>query len=826
MATDNNGLWDGFAEVQPGVDEAGLKMQQEAKENRPTDVNIWEGFENEGVKDQPIADDLATVTEQTTETPLTIEDGGLDDFWLRTKMGGDDLLPNKQARFLDAYPDGDLTPDPATGELLFRKSPAEAYKRVDPNGNQGKFGDLPYDIAEYVASEWGTMAGEIGLGAAVGGPAGGAVNAGRGWAVRGLAAAFGAVSGNLIQERIEENWAMGPEEGWGPQFAESLQKGGWSLIGSGVFKLGGQTYNAVTGAGFLNLKPDAKEAIRAARAADLPVPTVGALAESGFWAKLQARVDSNTGIITAYTERAKNKVITQLRSYSDENAAQYLTDGRMMKLMNEYEGSMLSLVRAGGKSLHDAGLSVQQGVKTFWKESQGMVQDAYKATKQFGDPEFDTKGLAEGVLGVLGKNKVPIVRDSRAYSNLFDTKGTPIKLHVSDDSIKLTGELNRITKTLQELDPARLDADHLISLRNQLYDLKTVPDGAIPEPGHRIAGDLYTEVTKTLKNPKNADPRFTEAWQHANDLASKRFEVLDSAEMVRWAKSDDSNASEAIGALLKGSSESQLKKLQYVLNEKEFDNVRRAFKHNLVNNPTKMSGILSTMDPNVKKFLVTPADEKSLMEIGDSMQQLYSQPFRKTIDEERSVVEVVKAGLLNNSPKNITQIEEIVRLDTSGKARDSVRAGLFEYVADYAIKFSMKEGEEVGAKALKEFTEKVIDGPLGKKFLNYSDRKAMREMNKVVRFYNAVGDMQAGLAGGEQVGQVMGLSPKAMWQIMKNRGIADVMISKPFQYVFVGNGKRKLENIPLEITARIASNAVMGRSASQPVKVKPHQRQQ
>ena len=799
--------WSEFQETQAGA----ARQDPLAIQADEGEKGRWDTFTETGTED--VKDPTATAISETTETnKWAVSDPfqGLDDIKTRSMLGFGDTLAEKQAIFRSQYPEGELDVND-DGALVFKKEPAENWQLVDaeqkqwveyaPDGTPTTvtdITDLPNDVAELLASDAGALGAE----------AAAAFIPGGGWIVKGTRAMIATYFGELAQEKIEDMYAWGPEDTWSEEQLRALGKMGATAAGVGLYKIGESVINFSTGAGILSLKPGAREALLAAKRQGLVSPTVGSVAKARFFEKLEAQSEAITGHFSEYVKAARTQVAQKLKGFTDLNAGKYLVDGRMKEALDVHRDMFIALARAKGRNMKDVGTTMLEGVDLYRKGSQNIVRDAYNAVKQYGKPDFDYTNFNQRMKEILSENKIHVMHDVQARKNIFDPRGPIVRKPLTKDLVKMSKDMREFVNDIQNLDPTKTTLDELIALRSRAYDLGMTPSKGGVEPAHSTAVKIYDALTDLMKNPRNADPAFQKAYQNAQEIALERFSTLDIINVIGVVRGKDT-VSNMAKHVISRMDEQSIQTLQRVLNREEWEMVQAGYAKHLTDNPMTMKAAIENSDPAVRKYMLTKNEERDLLNIGGILEDVHvTSGLRQAVDDYTEVMEVAKAALINNKSGNVEKLLTIAR--NNPEAKTAMRAGIFEYVMEASLRYTKKEADkEIQSVAIKKLVDDVLRGPTGK-LLETRDKVFLRDISKVVHFYNASNDIQASLAGGAIVSRAAHLDARAFLAVLRVIGIGNVMTTKTFQRIAVGWG----DNIgihkhfpKLHLTTRMATQA-------------------
>jgi len=728
---------------------------------------------------------------QDIEGEYQLRPEGLEDTGLRTKMEMAETFTTKRDLFKAKYPKGDIAID-KDGTLKFYKTPEELWTPVDPKVAQAGWTDFGNDMGEMLGDDAGAIAGEIALVAGAG-----VLTGGGAWAVLG-AGALGAYMGNWAQEAIEDKYYKWDQEStFLDRQKQSLTKAGFSVVGGGLFMGGKRVYDMATGAGFLNLTPKQQEVITAAKELGFDLPSVGSIKQSKLILKWEAQADSVTSKMTKQTEKAQLQIKTRLEKNVDTKDSNYLIDGSMMRDMNIYFKETMKR----GKANEDSAL--QSGQKLFnhmdqWKtDSAKYVSVAYDKARAMEAPKLNIKGLKQAVAKADTDKMVPVTKLKRAAADLFEQKGKVVPYKATQSASTESATVNGYKKLIASLDEELVDMDHLITIRSELFDLKTVSDPlgkATPE--NRQAQKLYNHLSDVMNNPLN-EGASGEAYKAAAALARQRFALREAEQVLKLSQKMKNSASpsKAIIDIISQADQGSMQQMKDLLafhstpeSGNLWRNVQDAFRNDIANNLIEANGKLNGMRPEARRLLINESDETALRKVGTQIEELHSSNLAANIKSQATARDLVRKTLLDNKDQgSIMGMKDF--LDKNPHAHKAMKGEFMNVLVEKITQYGVKDGKLINDKAAQSIMKDMIDSPVGKFFMKEGDRELISKIAPLVKYYNSSGDIQASLLGGEIAAGMGRFEIPAFLAWMKHNFIGGILTSPAYKKAMLGNGK-------------------------------------
>lgn len=715
---------------------------------------------------------------------------GLTDNILRAKLSAADTFATKKEMFKTAYPNGELGID-GDGTLKFKMELADPWEPVNPKMGVSGVGDVSEDFMDMLGSDAGALIGEVGFAMAK------SKGAGALWT--GVKAAFGAIVGDMAQEQIESFYGMDQEQAVSEQFTQAMIKGGFSLGGTGLFMIGGRTWNALSGEGFLSMSEPQRMIIQQARGLGINAPTIGSVTKSKGWLKMEAQADSVSNKITDYVEQAQNQIKAKLKRNINSGQSDYLIDGHLKNDLTNYWQATQAKAKVTQISKGDAGDELIKQYDTWKTDSQEMVGAAYEQAKAIEPPQLDIAGMKKGMAEADQKRMVNVTKLQKEGQDIYRRGGKIVPHKVKRPIQADTPTIVEFKKLINELDEELVDMDQLIRIRGELYDLKTPTDanGAMTHEMNE-AQRLYGVITKTMRNPINKNPAAIQAYKAANDLAKQRFDLMDAQMVLDIAKTGQrsGSGSKLIGRIIDGADESSIKQIQALLKfntTKEtkgmWRNVQEQYKASLMDEPLTMVSRLDKMDKNAKKLLLNKSDENMLRAVGGQLQDLTDSGILKAVDKQATVGDMVKKVIFNNDKGDVVKLKNFMKKNPA--AKQAFRQGVMEEIVDRVTNRGIdKNGKLVNAVEMNKIIKSVIDTPVGALFVGKKDMAMIRKVGPLVQYFNSSGDIGSSLLGSTVMAGVSRLEGKAIVQLIKYNGLGKMLTNDSFLRFMTGSGNK------------------------------------
>lgn len=622
-----------------------------------------------------------------------LEKPGLEDFGLRADISMSRNFESQKRKFEAAYPYGELRQE--GGTLLFRKTPAEEWQKVDA-GMLEKF--EAGDIAD-LAGDIPAIAGEVAL----------TRGATRPFTAMGRAA-IGAGLGDVARSGTEE--VRGFEApNWGKSAGTEAALGaGGEIAGLGIRG----AVNAARGAGAVTPDPFVRQTMREAQRRGLPQLHPGQVTENPIVQAFARQSRALSGKIHDYEQKQEGAALDLLEGMRQRGEIMPL--GRDLETaLARRENEITRKLKARPPGQLEPGTALRKGINEYRDMSGRVVSHAYAEARKYGEPGFDISGLQETATGIL--------------------KGVPAAAEGGVENVrKLNPELARIADEIAKLNPdAMMDSsispsppfEVLSELRGRLFDLKTPVDGVYRNE-HRLASQLYTALSDTMKSPAGSYAPFVESWKKATALAKKRFDTLEQEFISKALRTGEAGDVEGLfRSLFRPNNANQIKFTREALAKHgigKWNDFREGAIADLVSDPYGMWRTLKSFDDETLKEIFTGPEIGELKSIAFQFQRLSQAGIKEAALKQTQATSLV-SDLIGSM--NTAGADELFRISGGRNTPlgQKVRAGIVEWVYDRALERT-KRGTQINRQSIIDSVSTLKQAGM-LKFLTNEDKRAL-----------------------------------------------------------------------------------------------------
>lgn len=785
-------------------------------------------------------DSYWTGVESQLDGPL--EKRGMPDFRTSALIRAADNPEEQRMVFEKRYPFGSLEYLPGTNHLVYKEDasnveePWKTVQRFDEVAGEGGSRAMQAALAGFAAKYAPVVAGEI---------AGLALTKRSPFITRTAASSLGAFTGEGGRQVGQTIAGIQADTGL-EQLKSAGIEGTIAGIGFGVSEPLVRTFNVLRGAGGFRRMAgadDAMEAIEslnaqtrilnASRPADQQLPyidrlTPGQALTSPIFKRLESQAAALAGPLKEYREGQARALGDALLRDIDYAAIARAPDA-VKTALERAEQNLIRSINNPNVTTLQAGESLGL-LRYYAEESQNIVRSAYAEAAQYGTPTFDLDP-AIGVFRRLNQGMPrPALPDPDGISQLIDPTGSPFRRPSPRPDVQVdpaSSELKDVLGKLERLDPAGVDLDALIVMRQQLYDLKTPLVGMPRNRQNAIASEAYEALTNVIKNPTNQADNFVAAWERANGLAAQRFNTLDKALISNIMRADQELSMQTLSALadslIAPNKSEQINFLRSLgpRGEEAVKALQETFETQILDNvldPAAASRIISNIKdrPTLEALIPNPARRQQFATLINNVEQLQSSGVAAARQAQDQAQPLISQMLTSGSSADMTFLRGLINdaggLDSElGKA---IRHGLKDHIAEVAIQAGGRK--EVQSAALNDEIKRLSRmGMMG--LLTPDDRVMLRDLSKVIDFFSVTrGTADAGtsirameitsdLYNFTDGGKVAG----ALVEIMKAFGVSRFMLSDTGRMLLLGKAGTKYSEIdPLRL-ATMVTGAVL-----------------
>lgn len=778
---------------------------------------------------------------------------GMQNFRVSTAIRASDNPSEQQIYFNRAYPNGRLTNLPGTDHLVYKENanneeePWKTVKRFDSVTEPGLMLPFMSSIVGGLGKYGPVIAGEaFMLALAKGSP----------FHVRAAMSALGAGTGEGARQSAQTLFGV-----QGDTFSEAVGiAGNEALIGGIGFAVSEpivRIFNSARGAGgFRRLQSadDAMEAIEslnaqikvmnASRPADqqlslVPRLTPGQALGSPLFRIIEAQSAALAGPLRDHRLQQASALSIFIRSDIDYAAIARAPDA-VAEALRVAEDTLISSITNPRVYGRDAGQSLAAMQQTYRRDSQTAVRTAYLEAGAFEAPVFDLAPAIDVLRGIeaglprparaLPSQPVPEDPINR-YLGITEPPQPPQPRAQPDiDLRQVEPEISQVLKELETLDPAGVDLEALMAIREKLYDLKTPTPGGTAVRLHTQAGQAYDAITNVIKNPTNGSEDFVLAWQRANGLAEQRFNTLDRALIADIVLSEKglnrTTLSQLATTLIKPDQSENIDFLRTLgaPGEEAVGQLQQVFETRILNNvlnPTEAASIITRMDKPTLDALMPTARQEQLKSLLENVEELQGSAVRASLAAESVAQPLLRRLISMPNGRDYDYLNKLI--DDSGGLDSDLGKAIRHGIKNNIIEKVLEAGGDrsVRSEALsKEMARLSSEETNLVRFLTPEDRKMLRQFTIISDFFTTIRgqtDFGTSLRSAEVGSGLYDFSdPSRMassfMEIVKAYGVSRFMLSDFGRGMLMGRAGVKYSEIdPLRlatmVTGSIAADA-------------------
>jgi hypothetical protein len=631
--------------------------------------------------------------------------------------------------------------------------------------------------------------------------------------------------GEQAQTLTEQGLAAGQEgliAGIGFTVSEPLVRLFNSLRGAGGFRRAQTADDAMEAIESLNAQT---RILNANRPADQQLPyidrlTPGQALGSPIFRRLEAQAAALAGPLKEYRENQARALGDVLLRDIDYAAIARAPDA-VAEALKRAETNLLRTINNPNVTTLQAGESLGM-LKHYAAESQKVVSAAYADAASYGAPVFNL----DPAINVFRRLSEGMPYPARPLPGT-STPQPPVQARAPSESLK------SVLDKLERLDPAGVDLDLLIALRQELYDLSTPIMGLARSTDNAIASEAYESLTHVIRNPSNQADDFVAAWERANGLAAQRFNTLDTALIANIMKADRGLSMQTLSALadslIAPNKSEQINFLRSLgpRGEEAVKSLQQTFETQILDNvldPAAASRIIANIKdrPTLEALIPNPARRQQFGTLIDNMQQLQSSGVTATRQAQDQAQPLVNQLLTSGSSADMTFLKGLIT-DAGGidsELGKAIRHGIKDHIAEVALQAG--GNKSVKSAALNKEIQRLSEmGMMG--LLTPADRTMLRDLSKVIDFFSVTragpdagtsiraAEITADLYNFTDGGKVAG----AVVEIMKAFGVSRFMLSDVGRGMLLGRaGVKYSEMDPLRLLT-VVTGAVLADQGEQ-----------
>ena len=691
----------------------------------------------------------------------------------RMAIAGGDNFAERENIFLRRYPEGSFERVPGLGEEIFRRDPSESYRKFNPKG-----ADMT-DLAEITGQVRFPLLGEIAINAPfMLTPAGAGATALR---VAGRTA-LGAIGGEQTEQAVQTFQGVQEDPTATAFLQRPAMEGGLSLGGSAIGGLVSKSIDGLRGAGIFSLKPGARESIQAAERLGVPGPLPGQTVRMEAINRLQGQTGQTTSVIQNSIDITNEGLSRALQDLSvltaseRQNAVSSLTSS-----LEETRNTFINALSSGrGLSREQFGEFVQEARENYKIESQRSVREAYNFARSFEEPSFNFEPVREVAADVAKQTKIRVTPPGG---------GRPVTETIGDG----IDQVRDIANQIRRADPDSVGIDQLEAWEQQLFDLSQpdVPGGAIKEV-NRKAIQLRSAIRETFNNPTNQGPEFKKAWNKARQAARTRFETIDDSWSVQIGRTD--RPTEIADKIMNPNTLTprDVDLLRRVTTDDEFIEIQGSFVDRLIGDPDKITSSLKAFDDEALERLLSPRQREELVKLGNQVDQLDTLSIANAASRQEKFAPFIRD--LVASDQQTRRVGDLFRFVQDNGGKDGslgriIRTGLVEELyKNTTERVAGQTSRDVRARAFGDALEDFQERGL-LQFFDRTELANLRDIFTVSEFIDIQGEGVAGLIGAQTVAQASKGSAEAVYYLLRNFGLGNVLVSDGGRRLIQGVGK-------------------------------------
>jgi hypothetical protein len=705
-------------------------------------------------------------------------EGGLDDFGLRADLSVADTFKEKLGKFQTKYPTGDLRAVETTGligrpvvTLMFRRTEGDPYREIDPN--MVTSGPELADVADLLG-DVPSIAGEVLATARY-----------RGANLIPLLARifFGSTAGELAKEGVEVVRGTSdetPEE----VGTRALMQGAGSAAGAGAtVPLISGPVNFARGVGALKIGDEGREMMAAAERQGLPVPRPDQVTDNPLIRRLGQQASATVPSMARYAAEQNKTALANFSGALDPGATAMLP----LRAKAAHDAARNDAIEKGRRAIRAGnadrgGAALTQGIEEYDKIARTAVDDLYNSARSLHDPEFDLSD----VQSLAGEFRQGVVGAGREEGSFINVRGNlpPEMEAVIGDVLALRPDVRSVTTP----DGRAISAfDQVKELRGRLFDLTQPPSGMPARQEHLLARRLYGALSDALDNPVGGPPEFRAAWREASTEAARRFDTLERLSTLRAAqnfKVGGMSPQEAYRSIVQPGRFEHLEYVRQNLPTERWEELRGAFKDELLRNPDALRTELGKFDDRTLGLLLSERERAEVGRIADTLDSIRASGIEDALIRQNDGARLALDLMATNST---AQVDELVKL-AGGKNTPlgkSFRAGILDALYQKNV---VTEGGRtfINAKALRRSLDELSQNGSLNKFLAPFDRERLLDLATYLEGVQKRGDFGSSLQAAETTAGVFDMKASALMNLLDQYTIGRVMTTPGMQRFFYG----------------------------------------
>ena len=450
-----------------------------------------------------------------------------------------------------------------------------------------------------------------------------------------------------------------------------------------------------------------------------------------------------------------------VRSSAPGNAAEAMRG--VVTSLREFSAFFIGQVKRKGVSTGEAGKALQAGVESYGKQSKIVVDDLYTAAGKIEDPQFvlEPFHVLAGDLraGAKGKFSRALNDPLRELAAIQGPKELP------------SGKVLSVT-------------DQIRNVRTQLWDLKQVKPGDLPNQATGQANDLYKSLTGVLDNPKNADPNFLKAWGAASDASALRRKTLGQAAVMMVAKSE--TPFKLAQSLARPGEVDNLLAIRNTVSDKYWDDFVDAAYGEILKDPSKAKGVFDSFDPETLDALMPRAEQKLLKRVVGELDRIGSVGADEIAQIQVKNRNFVDKLITSTDPRDAYMIIRSMNNTNNKAARESFRAAIVEWAWDGVVE-PVKGGLRANADLLGDRVKSLKRSGIWS-VLSTEERRIIGNAKIVSRAFQGVSDAGVSIQAAEAAKGITRLKASAITTFVQYGLVSKLYLSDMGRRMLIGSG--------------------------------------
>jgi len=468
--------------------------------------------------------------------------------------------------------------------------------------------------------------------------------------------------------------------------------------------------------------------------------------------------------------------------------------------------------------------------KNFNKQSRAQINQAYNEAGTLAEGvRFDLTGAQQAAREVTAP--VPATATEMVDSEIVDLMGRPLTQNTVQEFVNVAaspgGKVSRVAALLKKIDPEQTNWEVVKELRSQVGDaIKDLPS---EDATSGAAKALWKRLTNSIENPIGGGGEFVTAWQKANALSRKRFEVFEQGRVLKVLGEDSPSGLVAEFATNPHNLTPTMKEVLSGYGGKKLTVARKGLQRGILMNDNPRALVNQWRDGNPEGFnflFASKADRSAFTRVVDELDALKSHPIQQMIDNKGAMIEQGKTLLGKLGPQ---ELRSTIRMyggkDSAGG--QALRLATLDDMLGKAMKIDKDGVLSLDSTALNKTIMEAKRKGLWDKVLTSQDKTNLRGMDAYVRrVINSSSDVGVSLEKQQAIASLK--HPTSFIQgvhalAVNNRVLAPLLMSKtaaklfkptvrktgrnvprvkPGHWVFVGNLLGEINRIPSEESVR------------------------